>query len=139
MPSPGERPRSPHQAAAEVHGLHLHADGHAGTECCPFQEAIDLLSKRHAMTIIWALQQREPRRFNELKRTLQVNPVSLSQRLDELESAGVVRRITFNETPPRVEYSLTQKGKDLLPLMDQMSAWAKRYQQADAQAVSKAT
>ena len=40
-------------------------DGHGIAGCCPFQEAIDLLSRRHAMTIIWLLQQQEPRRFNE--------------------------------------------------------------------------
>src|ERR1041385_7706825 len=88
--------------------------------CCPFQEAIDLLSKRHAMTIIWLLQQEEPRRFNEIKRELDLNPVTLTQRLTELEEAGVVARKPFNEAPPRVEYRLTPKGRDLVPLMDQL-------------------
>ena len=95
--------------------------------CCPFQEAIDLLSKRHAMTIIWLLQQEEPRRFNEIKRELDLNPVTLTQRLTELEEAGVVARKTFNEAPPRVEYRLTPKGRDLVPLMDQLGKWARRH------------
>ncbi len=94
---------------------------------CPFQQAIDLLSKKHALTIIWLLQQQEPRRFNDIKRTLAINPVSLSQRLDELEGAGILARKTFKETPPRVEYRLTAKGKDLLPLMDQLDVWARRH------------
>lgn len=97
------------------------------TGMCPFQQAIDLLSKKHAMTIIWLLQQDEPRRFNDIKRALEINPVSLSQRLEELQAAGIVARRTFNETPPRVEYRLTAKGKDLLPLMDQLDAWARRH------------
>ncbi len=96
-------------------------------QCCPFQEAINLLGRRHAMTIIWLLQQGEPRRFNQMKRILGINPVSLSQRLDELEAAGVVNRQTYNTVPPKVEYRLTPKGRDLLPLMDQMSAWAKKH------------
>jgi DNA-binding HxlR family transcriptional regulator len=96
--------------------------------CCPFQEAIDLLSRRHAMTIIWLLQQEEPRRFNEIKTALEINPVSLSQRLGELEEGGVIGRRTFKETPPRVEYSLTQKGRDLVPLMDQLSAWSRKHE-----------
>lgn len=103
-----------------------------GQDCskgtCPFQQAIDLLSKKHALTIIWLLQQEEPRRFNDIKRTLGINPVSLSQRLDELEEAGILARKTYKETPPRVEYRLTAKGKDLLPLMDQLDAWATKHQ-----------
>lgn len=95
---------------------------------CPFQQAIDLLSKKHALTIIWLLQQEEPRRFNDIKRTLEINPVSLSQRLEELQAAGIIARKTFNEAPPRVEYRLTAKGKDLLPLMDQLDAWATKHQ-----------
>lgn len=96
--------------------------------CCPFQEAIDLLSRRHAMTIIWLLQQREPRRFNDIKRAIELNPVTLTQRLNELVEAGILSRHTFNETPPRVEYSLTTKGRDLVPLMDQLSSWARKHQ-----------
>jgi DNA-binding HxlR family transcriptional regulator len=103
------------------------ADAAEATGCCPFQEAIDLLSKRHAMTIIWLLQQQEPRRFNEIKRELAINPVSLSQRLTELEEGGILERKTFRETPPRVEYRLTPKGRDLLPLMDQLGRWARKH------------
>lgn len=99
--------------------------------CCPFQEAIDLLSKRHAMTLVWLLQDGQPRRFNEIKRLLEVNPVSLTQRLTEMEQAGVVDRQTFNETPPRVEYRLTTKGKDLVPLMDALGDWTKKYGKED--------
>ena len=79
------------------------------------------------MTIIWLLQQREPQRFNEIKRELEINPVSLSQRLTELEEAGIISRKTYRETPPRVEYRLTAAGRDLLPLMDQLSAWATKH------------
>lgn len=94
---------------------------------CPFQQAIDLLSKKHALTIIWLLQQEEPRRFNDIKRTLSINPVSLSQRLEELQVHGIISRKTFAETPPRVEYRLTQKGKDLTHVLDQLDAWASKH------------
>ena len=94
---------------------------------CPFQQAIDLLSKKHALTIIWLLQQEEPRRFNDIKRTLKINPVSLSQRLDELQEHGIISRRTFNETPPRVEYQLTAKGRDLTHVMEQLDKWARRH------------
>lgn len=96
--------------------------------CCPFQSAIDLLSRRHALTIIWYLQREGKARFNDIRRALAVNPVSLSQRLSELEEAGVVSRREFNETPPRVEYALTAKGRELVPLIDKLGEWAQKHQ-----------
>jgi len=95
--------------------------------CCPFQDAIDLLSKRHALTIIWYLQREGVARFNDIRRAIAVNPVSLTQRLTELEHVGVVFRKAYNEAPPRVEYSLTAKGKELVPLIDRLDAWARRH------------
>lgn len=100
---------------------------HEADDCCPFQAAIDLLSKKHAMTIVWLLQRRSPRRFNEIKHGIDVNPVTLTQRLGELEASGVISRATFNEVPPRVEYSLTAKGRDLVPLMEQLNSWAAKH------------
>ena len=96
-------------------------------EGCPFQAAIDVLSKRHALTIVWLLQKESPRRFNAIKRALAVNPVTLAQRLEELQGAGIVARREYHEVPPRVEYLLTAKGLDLLPLMQQLDQWARRH------------
>ena len=68
-------------------------------------------------------------RFCELERSLAgISPRTLSLRLRALEDEGIVERQTFLEVPPRVEYRLTQKGIDLLPLMDQLSAWSRRHQ-----------
>jgi DNA-binding HxlR family transcriptional regulator len=98
--------------------------------CCPNQEAaIELLSRRHALNIVWLLQESEPRRFNEIKRELAINPVSLSQRLSELEEGHIVERTVFRETPPRVEYRLTTKGHDLLPIIDALGVWARKHKQ----------
>ena len=107
--------------------------------CCPHQEAaIDLLSRRHALHIVWLLQQAgEARRFNEIKRELAINPVSLCQRLTELEGDGIVIRRTYRETPPRVEYSLSVKGRDLVPIIDALGEWARRHREA-VEAASKA-
>lgn len=97
--------------------------------CCPRQEkAIETLSRRHALNIVWLLQESEPRRFNEIKRELGINPVSLTQRLTELEDDGILQRKTYRETPPRVEYSLTDKGRDLLPIIDALGEWARKHQ-----------
>ncbi len=95
--------------------------------CCPFENAFDLLSKRHALTILWFLGEQSPRRFTAFRQELSINPVTLSQRLGELERAGVVLRAEYRETPPRVEYALSEKGRDLMPLLEQACAWAKRW------------
>lgn len=56
-----------------------------------------------------------------------VNPRTLSARLDDLERAGIVTKTTYAETPPRVEYSLTAKGMDLVPILGSMQAWGEKY------------
>lgn len=94
---------------------------------CPFQESLDMLSRRYALSILWALQQESPRRFSEFKKELGINPVTLSQRLKDFEEAGLVTRTTYNEIPPRVDYALTDKGYDLLPLIDNIENWAFKW------------
>lgn len=56
-----------------------------------------------------------------------INPRTLSARLDELEAAGIVSKMSYAEMPPRIEYSLTPKGKDLLPILECMVAWGEKY------------
>src|SRR4051812_15275941 len=68
------------------------------------------------------------KRFCELERSVgNINPRTLSQRLDDLESRGIIRRQSFAEVPPRTEYSLTEKGEDLLPILQQMATWGTKY------------
>lgn len=98
-------------------------------EACPFQEALEMLGKRHTLGILWALKQQSPRRFTDIKRATSVNAVTLTDRLQELEKCGILERKVYNELPPRVEYGLTKKGDDLLVLMDSMEKWAKKYPQ----------
>lgn len=74
-----------------------------------------------------------PRRFCELEKSVgSINPRTLSQRLDDLELHGIVTRESYAEVPPRTEYSLTQKGKDLLPILQQMATWGTKYSKAEA-------
>jgi len=71
-----------------------------------------------------------PKRFCELEQSVgKINPRTLSQRLDDLESHGIITKQKFAEVPPRIEYSLTQKGEDLLPVLEQMAAWGTKYYQ----------
>lgn len=69
-----------------------------------------------------------PKRFCELEKSVgKINPRTLSQRLDDLEAEGIITRECFAEMPPRIEYSLTDKGHDLLPILQQMAAWGTKY------------
>src|SRR5579884_1441562 len=61
------------------------------------------------------------KRFCELEKSVgQINPRTLSQRLDDLEAHGIITRKSFAEVPPRIEYTLTKKGQDLLPILQKM-------------------
>ena len=71
------------------------------------------------------------KRFGEFERSVgNINPRTLSQRLDDLELQGIITKQSFSEVPPRTEYSLTQKGQDLLPILKQMATWGDKYYQA---------
>jgi DNA-binding HxlR family transcriptional regulator len=72
-----------------------------------------------------------PKRFGELEKSVgDINPRTLSQRLDDLEAHGIITRKSFAEVPPRTEYSLTKKGEDLLPILQQLATWGTKYYDA---------
>jgi DNA-binding HxlR family transcriptional regulator len=74
-----------------------------------------------------------PQRFCELERSLEgISPRTLSLRLRALEECGVVARRTYPEVPPRVEYGLTEKGRALVPLIDDMRTYGERWLLGDA-------
>ena len=67
-------------------------------------------------------------RFGELQAAVGgVNPRTLSARLDALEKDGVIDKTVFAEMPPRVEYTLTAKGRDLLPIIEGMIVWGQKH------------
>jgi DNA-binding HxlR family transcriptional regulator len=69
-----------------------------------------------------------PKRFCQLENTVKhINPRTLSQRLDDLEEYAVITKKSYAEVPPRVEYTLTPKGTDLLPIIRQMANWGDKY------------
>src|SRR3954463_5385230 len=95
---------------------------------CPlFHAAIELIGKRWTGAIISALTE-GPMRFGELAKAVPgLSDRLLSQRLRELEDAGVVERDVEAGTPVKVSYSLTEKGDDLRPAISELSAWARRW------------
>ncbi len=69
-----------------------------------------------------------PKRFCEFERSLTgISPRTLSQRLDDLETHGILTKEAAASMPPRTEYVLTQKGKDLVPILKQMALWGEKY------------
>lgn len=68
------------------------------------------------------------KRFSELERSVgAINPRTLSQRLDDLEQHQIIVRKSYAEVPPRIEYTLTDKGRDLIPVLKQMATWGEKY------------
>ena len=95
--------------------------------CIRFQHAMELLGKRWTGLIIKLLME-GPLRFNELAERLEVvSDRMLAERLKELEHAGVVERRVFAEVPVRVEYSLTEKGHALAPVIESIEAWSDQW------------
>ena len=98
-------------------------------KCEPVPEevrhAADLLERRWAVTILYASFAGAVR-FNEFKQALgPIPPNTLAQRLTELEAAGVFVRTVVDARPPRVEYRLTERGRDLKLVLDAVARWAR--------------
>ncbi len=98
----------------------LRHDDRAATVGCPVEQTARIIGNRWTPLIVRDLAD-GCRRFSELERSLGgISPKTLSERLKRMEEAGVVDRHCFAEVPPRVEYSLTEKGYALLPVIESM-------------------
>ncbi len=94
------------------------------SETCPMRRTLELLSGKWRTHIIYELCKKETCRFGELKKALpRITNTMLTNTLRDLENAGIVHREQFNEVPPHVEYSLTEKGKALLPVFTELAKW----------------
>ncbi|AZV50069.1 MULTISPECIES: catDE operon transcriptional regulator CatR [Bacillus] len=98
------------------------------SEMCPrFEKAVDILSKRWVALIVFQLLNGQ-QRFSEIEAALpNLSGRVLSERLKELELEGVVKRDVIPETPVRIEYSLTDKGMALAPILGEISKWATEW------------
>lgn len=95
---------------------------------CEMINALQLLSGKWRMSVIYTLSKKESFRFGELKKSISgITNTMLTTILRELEEYGIVFREQFNEIPPHVEYSLTQKGKDLFPIFYEVIKWSMNY------------
>ena len=94
---------------------------------CPVATTVSLIGSKWKLLIIRNLLAR-PWRFNELKKDLDgISQKVLTDSLRSLENDGLITRAVYPEVPPRVEYSLTELGKSLKPILDSMWAWGEDY------------
>lgn len=95
---------------------------------CPVTPLLVMLQGKWKFQIIYELCIKSPVRFGELRKNIEgITNTMLTNSLRELEKDGLVSRIQYNEIPPHVEYSLTEKGHDLLPVFYEMTKWGFKY------------
>lgn len=96
----------------------------ANFEDSGFSYTLSIISGKHKMVILYCLMEFEIVRFNALKRYLKnVTDKTLSNNLKELESDKLIIRKEYPQIPPKVEYSLSDRGKSLMNVLDQLCAW----------------
>jgi DNA-binding HxlR family transcriptional regulator len=98
---------------------------------CPYGKLLEVLGKPHTLEIIYGLTIRSPLRFTQIQKELKLQPKTLTARMKELVKLGLVARTSYNEIPPRVDYELTQKGRDLDGIFKALNAWARKYNYAE--------
>lgn len=88
---------------------------------------MSLISGKHKMVILYCLMEFEPVRFNEMKRYLgKITDTTLSNNLKELENDDLIIRKEYSQIPPKVEYFLSERGKSLMKVLDQLCIWGEK-------------
>ena len=96
----------------------------ANFEDTGFAYTLSLISGKHKMVILYCLMEFETVRFNELKRYLKtISDKTLSTNLKELEADKLIVRTEYPQIPPKVEYALSERGKSLMTVLDQLCVW----------------
>jgi len=93
---------------------------------CPVARTLDLIGERWTFLILRDLLLHGPRRYQDLQESLAVGPNTLSSRLKSMEGSGLVERKLYSEHPPRLEYTLTDRGKTLGPVLKALRDWGQR-------------
>ena len=99
----------------------------ANFEDTGFSYTLSLISGKYKMVILYCLMEYEVVRFNELKRYLKnISDKTLSTNLKELEPDRLIIRREYPQIPPKVEYSLSDRGKSLMAVLDQLCIWGEK-------------
>ena len=93
-----------------------------------FSYTLSLINGKYKMTILYTLMEFKVVRFNEMKKYIgTISYQTLSSTLKELEADQLVHREEYPQIPPKVEYSLTERGKSLIPILDAMCEWGDQH------------
>lgn len=99
----------------------------ANFEDTGFSYTLSLISGKHKMVILYCLMEFETVRFNQLKRYLRnISDKTLSNNLKELEADHLIVRREYPQIPPKEEYSLTERGKSLMEILDLLCVWGEK-------------
>lgn len=95
---------------------------------CPVATTVYLIGNKWTLLILRELVANQTLRFGQIKKNIEgISQKVLTQNLRELENNGLVKRQVYAEVPPKVEYSLTNIGKTLIPVMDMLAKWGEEY------------
>ena len=98
---------------------------YTGIASCPVRNVISRFSGKWTMLVLFVLAENEATRFNEIGRAIpDISPKVLTETLKSLEADGLISRKLYAEIPPKVEYSLTDLGKSIVPLLGNLIEWA---------------
>ena len=97
---------------------------------CPVEATLDLIGGKYKALILWHLSENKLR-FSQLKQVVSATPKMLTQQLRELEAQKLIHREVFAVVPPKVEYSLTELGKSLMPILVAMRDWGANYMRSN--------
>ncbi len=96
-------------------------------ENCPVEATLELIGGKYKALILWHLSEKKLR-FSELRKVIKnATPKMLTQQLRELEASALIHREVFPVIPPKVEYSLTETGRSLMPILVAMRDWGAGY------------
>ncbi len=99
----------------------------ANFEDTGFSYTLSLISGKHKMVILYCLMEYEPVRFNELRRYIgNISDKTLSANLKELEADRLIIRREYPQIPPKVEYGLSERGRSLMEVLDQLCVWGEK-------------
>jgi DNA-binding HxlR family transcriptional regulator len=102
---------------------------------CPIARSLELVGERWTILILRDLVRFGPRKFHEFEQSLpRISPNTLSARLKRLEEAGIIERRFYEQHPPRAEYLLTDKGRELRPVLRALFEWGERHTRYEAAA-----
>lgn len=95
---------------------------------CPIEHTVNLIGHKWKVLILRNLHNNGPQRFSQFSKGIKgITQKMLTQQLRQLEADGVINRKVYPEVPPKVEYSLTELGESLRPVLEEMNKWGKDH------------